>query len=135
MTTDLGAHAPSFRAGLALALFGVEGIGRGEGRKDDVGECQPSSSFGLEIEGREAQGVPRLVGDCHPARARHLLTAGRAVVAHHTPMVIRLKDRTAADSTVTGVEVGIDPGSKFTGIAVFTRADPAQTRSTNPEES
>jgi 5-methylcytosine-specific restriction endonuclease McrA len=34
--------------------------------------------------------------------------------------VIRLKDRTAADSEVDGVEVGIDPGSKHTGIAVFT---------------
>src|SRR5690625_3952442 len=33
---------------------------------------------------------------------------------------IRLKDRTVADSQVDGVEVGIDPGSKHTGIAVFT---------------
>jgi 5-methylcytosine-specific restriction endonuclease McrA len=33
--------------------------------------------------------------------------------------VIRLVDRTVADSVVTGVELGIDPGSKATGISVF----------------
>jgi 5-methylcytosine-specific restriction endonuclease McrA len=59
---------------------------------------------------------------CHPARARQLLAAGRAVVHRHTPFVIRLKDRTVEESTVVGVELGIDPGSKFTGVAVF-RAD------------
>ncbi|WP_030926358.1 RRXRR domain-containing protein, partial [Streptosporangium amethystogenes] len=57
---------------------------------------------------------------CHPARARRLLAAGRAVVVHHTPFVIRLKDRSAADSVVAGVQVGIDPGSKHTGLAIFT---------------
>ncbi|WP_433379255.1 RNA-guided endonuclease IscB [Streptosporangium sp. CA-115845] len=64
---------------------------------------------------------------CHPARARRLLAAGRAVVARHTPFVIRLKDRTVADSTVTGVRVGIDPGSKHTGLAVFTDHDSNRT--------
>lgn len=57
---------------------------------------------------------------CHPARARELLRKGRAVVARHTPFVIRLKDRAVADSEVGGVEVGVDPGSRHTGIAVFT---------------
>jgi 5-methylcytosine-specific restriction endonuclease McrA len=55
-----------------------------------------------------------------PARARKLLTKGRAVVARHTPFVIRLKDRTVCESEVDGVEAGIDPGSKHTGIALFT---------------
>lgn len=55
-----------------------------------------------------------------PARARKLLKKGRAVVARRTPFVIRLKDRTVSESEVDGVEVGIDPGSKYTGIAVFT---------------
>ncbi|MEU3455031.1 RRXRR domain-containing protein [Micromonospora sp. NPDC006766] len=59
---------------------------------------------------------------CTPARARKLLASGRAVVHRHTPFVIRLKDREVVDSEVDGVELGIDPGSKFTGIAVF-RAD------------
>ncbi|MEV6863152.1 RNA-guided endonuclease IscB [Streptosporangium subroseum] len=64
---------------------------------------------------------------CHPARARRLLAAGRAVVIRHTPFVIRLKDRTAADSTIQGVQVGIDPGSKHTGIAVFTERGGSRT--------
>ncbi|MGY1498859.1 RRXRR domain-containing protein [Streptomyces sp. QTS52] len=58
-----------------------------------------------------------------PARARKLLVSGRAVVARHTPFVIRLKDRTADASEVDGVELGIDPGSKHTGLAVFTARD------------
>ncbi|MEO3856846.1 RNA-guided endonuclease IscB [Acrocarpospora sp. B8E8] len=62
-----------------------------------------------------------------PARARQLLDSGRAVVARHTPFVIRLKDRTIAESTVQGVRVGIDPGSKHTGIAVFTCDGAART--------
>ncbi|MEU8037706.1 RNA-guided endonuclease IscB [Streptosporangium sp. NPDC049078] len=64
---------------------------------------------------------------CHPARARRLLAAGRAVVARHTPFVIRIKDRSIADSTVAGVRVGIDPGSKHTGLAVFTDHDGNRT--------
>jgi 5-methylcytosine-specific restriction endonuclease McrA len=55
-----------------------------------------------------------------PARARRLLKCGRAVVHRHTPFVIRLIDRAAADCEVDGVELGIDPGSKHTGVAVFT---------------
>ncbi|XRQ05885.1 RNA-guided endonuclease IscB [Actinomadura welshii] len=55
-----------------------------------------------------------------PARARKLLKQGRAVVARHTPFVIRVKDRTIAESQVDGVELGVDPGSRHTGIAVFT---------------
>lgn len=58
-----------------------------------------------------------------PARARKLLDQGRAVVARHTPFVIRLKDRTVSESQVDGVEMGIDPGSKHTGIAVFSAKD------------
>jgi 5-methylcytosine-specific restriction endonuclease McrA len=57
---------------------------------------------------------------CSPARARKLLTKGRAVVHRHTPFTIRLTDRTLDQSTADGVELGIDPGSKHTGIAVFT---------------
>ncbi|HEY5842639.1 MAG TPA: RNA-guided endonuclease IscB, partial [Mycobacterium sp.] len=56
---------------------------------------------------------------CHPARARQLLRKDRAIVAHAMPFVIRLKDRAIEDSVVDGVQVGIDPGSRHTGIAVF----------------
>ncbi|MEV1241007.1 RNA-guided endonuclease IscB [Nonomuraea sp. NPDC049750] len=64
---------------------------------------------------------------CRPGRARRFLKAGRAVVVRHTPFVIRLTDRTAAGSTVAGVQVGLDPGSKHTGIAVFTERDGSRT--------
>ncbi|WP_371779498.1 RNA-guided endonuclease IscB [Streptosporangium subroseum] len=64
---------------------------------------------------------------CHPARARRLLAAGRAVVARHTPFVIRLKNRTVADSAIQGVQVSIDPGSKRTGLTVFTEHGGSRT--------
>ncbi|WP_327675596.1 MULTISPECIES: RNA-guided endonuclease IscB [unclassified Streptomyces] len=91
----------------------------------DVGHVTPSRPAGE----RAREGHPVVfVLDKHgrplqptsPARARKLLKQGRAVVARHTPFVIRLKDRTVALSEVDGVELGIDPGSKYTGIAVFT---------------
>jgi 5-methylcytosine-specific restriction endonuclease McrA len=62
-----------------------------------------------------------------PAMARKLLKAGRAVVHRHTPLVIRMKDREAVSCRVPGVEVGIDPGSKHTGIAVFGNVDRTRT--------
>ncbi|MFZ3493900.1 RNA-guided endonuclease IscB [Streptomyces sp. 5.8] len=69
----------------------------------------------------DKRGIP--LQPTSPARARKLLQQGRAVVARHTPFVIRLKDRTVSGSQVDGVELGIDPGSKRTGIAVFTAKD------------
>lgn len=66
---------------------------------------------------------------CHSARARKLLAKGRAVVHRHTPFVIRLRDRTAEGSEVDGVGIGVDPGSRHTGVAVFTfRAGERQGR-------
>jgi 5-methylcytosine-specific restriction endonuclease McrA len=73
----------------------------------------------------DAHGCP--LQPCHPARARELLACGRAVVAHHTPFTIRVKDRAVAESVVPGVEVGIDPGSRHTGIAVFTARGSSRT--------
>ena len=57
---------------------------------------------------------------CSPARARKLLANGRARVHHLVPFVIRLVDREVAESQVSGVELGIAPGSKVTGMSVFT---------------
>jgi hypothetical protein len=65
---------------------------------------------------------------CHPARARRLLAEGRAVVARHTPFVIRLKDREARDSAVQPVEVKTDPGSRYTGIAIVTTTEAGELR-------
>lgn len=55
---------------------------------------------------------------CSPRRARLLLRSGRARVHRRVPFTIRLVDRLLAESTVEGVQVKIDPGSRATGIAV-----------------
>jgi 5-methylcytosine-specific restriction endonuclease McrA len=51
-----------------------------------------------------------------PARARKLLTAGKAAVYRMQPFTIILKDR--ADGDTQTVEVKADPGSKTTGVAL-----------------
>jgi 5-methylcytosine-specific restriction endonuclease McrA len=53
---------------------------------------------------------------CHPQRARELLARKRAVVVRAIPFIIRLKDRVGGD--VQPVRLGVDPGSKTTGMAV-----------------
>lgn len=55
---------------------------------------------------------------CHPGRARELLKKGRAVVVRRSPFTIRLKDRVLEGSVVQPVRLGVDPGSKTTGMAV-----------------
>ena len=114
--------------------------GRGETTNDSVvvGGVTPAPS------GRVAGGVvpttrkavhPRVfvldrrgnpLQPCRPDRARRLLKDGRARVHRMVPFVIRLVDRDVMSSVVDGVEVGIDPGSKTTGMAVFVtdRAGP-----------
>lgn len=53
---------------------------------------------------------------CRPARARKLLTAGRAAVYRLYPFTIILLDR--EDGDTQPLEVKVDPGSKTTGIAL-----------------
>ena len=53
---------------------------------------------------------------CHPARARMLLQQGRAVVVRPYPFTIRLRDRVGG--VCQPLVLGIDPGSKATGLAV-----------------
>jgi len=84
----------------------------GEGRSHAPRHVIASRVFVLDKHGRPLM-------PCHPARARKLLSSGRARVHHLAPFVIRLVDREVKNSKVSGVEVGIDPGSKFTGISVF----------------
>jgi hypothetical protein len=104
------------------------GTGMGLGRGETTGNASPStggvtreSGAGREIHPRvfvlAKDGTP--LDPCHPARARKLLARRRAVVVRHTPFVIRLKERGAEGSKVQGVEIGIDPGSRHTGVAVF----------------
>lgn len=53
---------------------------------------------------------------CRPARARQLLTMGKAAVYRIQPFTIILKDR--GDGDTQPVEVKVDPGSKTTGVAL-----------------
>ena len=61
-------------------------------------------------------GAKKPLMPCRPARARQLLTAGKAAVYRQQPFTLILKDR--ADGNVQDVEIKIDPGSKTTGIAL-----------------
>jgi len=59
---------------------------------------------------------------CHPARARQLPRAKRAVAVRRVPFTIRVLDR--AGGNTQPVQVKLDPGSKATGlslVAVFRR--------------
>ena len=53
---------------------------------------------------------------CSEKRARLLLARGRAVVVKHYPFAIRLKDRIGGE--IQPLRVKIDPGSRYTGMAV-----------------
>ncbi len=55
---------------------------------------------------------------CSEKRARLLLERGRARVHRVVPFVIRLRNRTKADCMIQPVRLKIDPGSKFTGVAI-----------------
>lgn len=57
---------------------------------------------------------------CHPARARQLLSAGKAAVWRRYPFTIRLKDRAARKSVTHPHRLKLDPGSRTTGIALVT---------------
>ncbi len=56
---------------------------------------------------------------CSERRARLLLEHGRARVHRMVPFTIRLVDRLRVNSTLQPVRIGIDPGSKTTGISVM----------------
>jgi hypothetical protein len=55
---------------------------------------------------------------CSEKRARKLLGSGRARVHRLIPFSIRVIDREVAGCVLQPVKIKIDPGSKFTGIAV-----------------
>ncbi len=58
---------------------------------------------------------------CSNKRARLLLERGRAVVHRFKPFTIRLKDRIQGDCVFQPIMLGIDPGSKTTGLALTRR--------------
>ena len=53
---------------------------------------------------------------CHQARARELLTKGKAAVFRQAPFTIILLDR--EDGICQDISLKLDPGSKTTGIAL-----------------
>lgn len=59
---------------------------------------------------------------CSEKRARKLLGSGRARVHRLMPFSIRIIDREVASCVLQPVKIKIDPGSKFTGIAVVREA-------------
>jgi len=89
-----------------------------EERPGELSLCgQPGPGPGVpRVSVLDRRGRPLM--PCHPARARELLRKGRAVVARYMPFTIRIKDRLAEDSEVSGIALRIDPGSKATGVAV-----------------
>ena len=60
---------------------------------------------------------------CSEKRARLLLAGGRARVHRLVPLVIRLVDRRQADSNVQALTLKLDPGSRFTGLALVRQRD------------
>lgn len=54
---------------------------------------------------------------CHPARARKLLSAGKAAVYRRYPFTIILQEA-VVEPAAQAVELKIDPGSKTTGVAM-----------------
>ncbi|MFY7564487.1 RNA-guided endonuclease IscB [Streptomyces sp. WI04-05B] len=112
--SDLQTLARHPEAGASAPVEGVNAAGNGS-------PMQSVGSGAAFVAVLDRHGVPLM--PCHPARARELLTKGRAVVARYTPFVIRLKDRQSKDSAVPGVAVRVDPGSKGTGIVVTVDVD------------
>jgi len=64
----------------------------------------------------DKQGRPLM--PCTEKRARLLLARGRARVRHLVPFCIRLVDRQAVSCALQPLRIKIDPGSKFTGVAL-----------------
>ncbi|MBA3531766.1 MAG: RRXRR domain-containing protein, partial [Ardenticatenales bacterium] len=62
----------------------------------------------------DASGEPLM--PCHPARARKLLKAGRAVVVHQQPFTIKLLDRVGGETQP--VTLKLDPGSRVSGLVL-----------------
>jgi 5-methylcytosine-specific restriction endonuclease McrA len=106
------------RGGYETGLRRCEAAGGRHGREGRSREAAVTPARGAKGVQRvfvlDKRGNPLM--PCHPARARELLGKGRAVVARSSPFVIRLKDRD--DGVVQPVRLGVDPGSKTTGMAV-----------------
>ena len=64
---------------------------------------------------------------CYPARARKLLSGGRASVFRRFPFTIILHDRTVEESELQDMEIKIDQGSKTTGVVMLVHGQDGDT--------
>ena len=64
---------------------------------------------------------------CYPARARKLLSGGRASVFRRFPFTIILHDRTVEESELQDMEIKIDQGSKTTGVVMLVHGQDGAT--------
>ena len=58
---------------------------------------------------------------CSPAKARHMLKAGKAVVVRRTPFTIKLT--IATGETKQDVTLGVDAGARHVGISATTEKE------------
>jgi 5-methylcytosine-specific restriction endonuclease McrA len=63
----------------------------------------------------------RPLAPCHPARARRLLSQGKAAVWRHYPFTIILK-HAIPEAQPAALRIKIDPGSRTTGLALLSDA-------------
>lgn len=64
---------------------------------------------------------------CYPARAKKLLSSGRASVFRRYPFTIILHDRTVGESQLQDLEIKIDQDAKTTGVALVVHGDTGPT--------
>lgn len=147
--TTEAASADTPRAGLKRGAADGR-TPRNSGVQHDRGETSDGSPAGGSVtaasdkprrpdRGRKAHTVVPVLGrdnkplmPTSPARARKLLKSGQAVITSQVPFVIRMKHITTTDGTATvqDLGLGIDPGSRHTGLAIFTSSgqEPAARR-------
>lgn len=113
--TDTGRPATGVQHGRG------ETPGTGRHPEDERSSIGSAASGDARVFVLDRNGKPLM--PCRAARARELLRKGRARVVRLVPFVIRIIDRTVEESEVDGVAIGIDPGSKVTGISVHRIAD------------
>lgn len=125
VATKRGTDAPSGASGVqhgrgesvgAKASVATPGDGHKTGPQDSGSNSAPTRTPAPKVFVLDQYQRP--LDPCHPARARELLHKGRAVVHRRTPFVIRLKDRTREESVTHTHVLGVDPGSRATGLAV-----------------
>lgn len=71
------------------------------------------------------RGLPLM--PCSEKRARKLLASGRARVHRLVPFVVRLIDRTQQTSELQPIRLKLDPGSKYTGVALVREVSHTDT--------